>query len=58
MSCYLEKLDHVLRAGARDLHDAADRLGLPFDVVCLTFNDGLLKGRWKITVADRAAAAA
>lgn len=49
---YLEKLAAVLRDGVHDLHDAADRLRLPYDVVCCTFNNGLLKGMWTITVLE------
>jgi len=54
---YLERLEIVLREGVSDLHDAADRLNVPYDVVCLTFNTGLLRGYWKIVVNERAMAA-
>lgn len=50
---YLERLEQVLREGIHDLHDAADRLNLPYDVVCLTFNNGLLKGYWKIVLSEQ-----
>ena len=55
---YLERLEEVLREGIHDLHDAADRLNLPYDMVCLTFNNGLLKGYWRIVVNDHRSAAA
>jgi hypothetical protein len=55
---YLEKLESVLIKGVRDLHDAADRLHLPYETVCNTFNNGLLKGYWIIQVTTPQAAAA
>jgi hypothetical protein len=48
---HLDQLARVLRAGVTDLHDAADRLGLPFDMVCLTFNIGMRRGLWFVVVA-------
>jgi hypothetical protein len=51
---YLEEMDRVLRAswgGCRDLHEVAEKTGLPFEVVCNTFNNGLLKGWWRIALA-------
>ena len=54
----LERLEEVLRDGIHDLHDAADRLNLPYEAVCLTFNNGLLKGYWRIVVNDQRSAAA
>lgn len=47
---YLELLELVLKEGVRDLHEAAAKMQLPFEVVCATFNNGLLKGYWKIEV--------
>jgi hypothetical protein len=47
---YLEKLEGVLLSGVRDLHEAAEKMHLPFEAVCLTFNNGLRKGYWKIAV--------
>jgi hypothetical protein len=48
---HLDQLARVLRAGVTDLHDAADKLGLPFDVVCLEFNIGMRRGLWFVVVA-------
>lgn len=57
MRDYLDRLEEVLREGIHDLHDAADRLNLPYEVVCLTFNVGLLNGYWRIVVNDHCAMA-
>lgn len=54
---YLEDLERAFKAGARDLHDAG-RIVHPhmtpddsFRSICLTFDNGLLKGYWKIVLA-------
>lgn len=44
----LEELNRTLRVGVHDLNQAAKRLGLPLSVVQGAFEDGLLKGYWKI----------
>jgi hypothetical protein len=54
---YLEQLETVLKEGCKDLHEASEKiflrygLKLPFEALCLTFNNGLLKGYWKIEVS-------
>jgi|SRR5580765_10249 len=47
---YLEVLDDFFRRNPNivDLHEVAEKLGLPFESLCLAFNNGLLKGYWKI----------
>lgn len=50
---YLEDLERVFREGVRDLHEAASKLGIPYEAVCATFNNGLLKGYWTITLPDK-----
>lgn len=45
---YLERLEQVLKSKPRDLHAIAGAMELPFEVVCNTFNNGLLKGYWRI----------
>ncbi|HLW51336.1 MAG TPA: hypothetical protein VKW06_00710 [Candidatus Angelobacter sp.] len=50
---YLERLEEVFKQGVRDLHEAAARLELSFETVCNTFNNGLLKGYWRIVVTDK-----
>lgn len=45
---FLAELSRVLKEGVRDLNQAAERLTLPLSVVQRTFEDGLLKGYWKI----------
>jgi hypothetical protein len=47
---YLELLEEAFRAGAKDLHQAAKLMDLPFETVCNTFNNGLLKGYWSISI--------
>jgi hypothetical protein len=44
----LEELNRILRVGVHDLNEAAKRLGLPLSVVQGAFEDGLLKGYWKV----------
>ena len=44
----LEELNRILRVGVHDLNQAAKRLGLPLSVVQGAFEDGLLKGYWKV----------
>ena len=52
----LEALAEILRAGVRDLREAADKLhpgtdhDAAFGSTVATFNNGLLKGYWKIFV--------
>jgi hypothetical protein len=46
---YLEELSRIFHEGVCNLNQAADRLQLPMHVVQRTFQDGLLKGYWKIT---------
>lgn len=55
---YLEMMEEALKAGARDLHEVAQKMGVPFETACATFNNGLLKGYWKIILADQAASLA
>jgi hypothetical protein len=47
---YLNELEQAFRAGARDLYQAAEMAGITFDEACLSFNNGLLKGWWRIEV--------
>jgi len=49
---YLEEIGSAIRAGARDLHAIAERVGIDFESCCLSFNNGLLKGYWKIELTD------
>jgi hypothetical protein len=44
----LDELNGILRGGTHDLNEAAKRLGLPLSVVQGAFEDGLLKGYWKV----------
>ena len=44
----LDELNKILREGVYDLNEAAKRLGLPLSVVQGAFEDGLLKGYWKV----------
>ena len=44
----IDKLSRVLWEGVSDLNEAAKRLGLPLSVVQGAFEDGLLKGYWKV----------
>jgi hypothetical protein len=44
----LNELNKILRAGVHDLNEAAKRLGMPLSVVKEAFDDGLLKGYWKV----------
>jgi hypothetical protein len=55
---YLESMERALLDGARDLHQAAEKMGVSFETACNTFNNGLLKGYWKVVLADQAAAIA
>ncbi|MFZ2051449.1 MAG: hypothetical protein WAU69_11030 [Solirubrobacteraceae bacterium] len=45
---YLEEMEAAFRSGAKDLHEAAAVVGISFDSACLTFNNGLRKGYWRI----------
>jgi hypothetical protein len=47
---YLEEIEQELRKGAPDLLTVAKNLNISFESVCLSFNNGLLKGYWKIVV--------
>jgi hypothetical protein len=51
---YLDELEQAFLAGAKDLNTAADMCGIDFESACLSFNNGLLKGYWKIVVNDPA----
>ena len=44
----LDELSRIFREGVRDLNDAAKRLGVPLSFVKIAFEDGLLKGYWKV----------
>jgi hypothetical protein len=44
----LGELNRILRVGVHDLNEAAKQLGLPLSVVQGAFEDGLLKGHWKV----------
>lgn len=52
----LEDLEAILLAGVRDLHEAAEKLfpgedhDRAFEATVNTFNNGLLKGYWRIVV--------
>lgn len=54
----LEALERILEDGVRDLHEAATKLhpGVDHDdafvSTCLTFNNGLLKGYWRIELPE------
>ena len=48
---YLERMEEAFAIHkARDLHEAAAIIGVPFDVATRTFNNGLLKGYWKVLI--------
>jgi hypothetical protein len=44
----LDELNKILREGVYDLNEAAKRLGLPLSFVRIAFEDGVLKGYWKV----------
>jgi hypothetical protein len=44
----LDELSRIFREGVRDLNDAAKRLGVPLSFVKIAFEDGILKGYWKV----------
>ena len=44
----LDELSRILRVGVRNLNEAANRLGVPLSVAKIAFEDGLLKGYWKV----------
>ena len=44
----LEELNRILRVGVHDLNQAAKRLGVPLSFVKIAFEDGILKGYWKV----------
>jgi len=44
----LDELNRILRLGVHDLNEAAKRLGLPLSFVRIAFEDGVLKGYWKV----------
>ncbi len=44
----LGELNRILRVGVHDLNEAAKRLRVPLSVVQGAFEDGLLKGHWKV----------
>lgn len=48
----LDVIEQAFRDGAKSLTDVATRTGLCFESVCLSFNNGLLKGYWKIVLPD------
>ena len=43
-----KELSRILKGGVCDLNQAAERLSLPLHIVQRTFDDGLLKGYWKV----------
>ena len=43
-----QELSSMLKEGVFDLNQAAERLSLPLHIVQRTFDDGLLKGYWKV----------
>ncbi len=45
---YLEELSRIFHEGVCNLNQAAECLKVPLHVVQRTFQDGLLKGYWKI----------
>ena len=47
---WLDELEQAFRSGARDLNTAAEMCGIDFESACLSFNNGLLKGYWRIVV--------
>jgi hypothetical protein len=47
---YLEELEQAFLAGAGDLITAAEMCGIDFESACLSFNNGLIKGYWRIVV--------
>jgi hypothetical protein len=51
---YLEEIEQAIRDGASDLHDIAARVGISFESVCLSFNNGILKGYWNIVLTESA----
>jgi hypothetical protein len=44
----LDELSRIFQEGVRDLNDAAKRLGVPLSFVKIAFEDGILKGYWKV----------
>lgn len=44
----LDELSRILRVGVHDLNEAAKRLGVPLSIVQIAFQDGVLKGYWKV----------
>ena len=44
----LDELSRILREGIRDLNEVAKRLGLPLSFIKIAFEDGILKGYWKV----------
>lgn len=44
----IDKLSRVLWEGVSDLNEAAKRLEVPLSVVQIAFEEGVLKGYWKI----------
>ena len=44
----LDELSRILREGVRDLNEVAKRLGVPLSFVKIAFEDGVLKGYWKV----------
>jgi hypothetical protein len=49
---YLEEIRQALLDDAKDFHEVAEMVGIPFESVCLSFNNGLLKGYWHIVVNE------
>lgn len=48
---FLEQLEAAIRKGTcRDLHALAAEVGVDFETICNTLNNGMLKGYFKIEV--------
>ena len=44
----LDELSRIFQEGVRDLNEVAKRLGLPLSFIKIAFEDGILKGYWKV----------
>jgi hypothetical protein len=49
---YLEEIAEAMKGEFRDLHELAAKVGIPFDSLCLSINNGMLKGYWKLVLTD------
>ncbi len=45
----LEKIDEAIKAGGfKDLHGLAEKVGVSFESLCLSLNNGMMKGYWAL----------